>query len=50
MLSEDLQDGIGGDETSETGVPHRSQVLAGRFVQFNREGLFTPPGRLTIRC
>ena len=49
MLSEDLQDGIGSDETSETGVPHRSQVFAGRFVQFNREGLFTLPRRLTIR-
>ena len=49
MLSEDLQDRIGGDQTSEAGVPHGSQVFAGRFVQFNREGLFTLPGRLTIR-
>ena len=49
MLSEDLQDRIGGDQTSEAGVPHGSQVFAGRFVQFNRERLFTLPGRLTIR-
>ena len=49
MLSEDLQDGVGSDETPEAGVPHGSQVFAGRFIQFNREGLFTLPGRLTIR-
>lgn len=49
MLSEDLQDGIGSDETPETGVPHGSQVFAGSFVQFNGERLFILPGRLTIR-
>ena len=49
MLSEDLQDGIGGNETTETGVPHGPQVFAGSFVQFNRERLFILPGRFTIR-
>lgn len=49
MLSEDLQDRIGGDETAKTGVPHGSQVFAGGFVQFNRERSFTLPCRLTIR-
>ncbi len=49
MLSEDLQDGIGSDETPETGIPHGSQVFAGSFVQFNGERVFIFPGRLTIR-
>ena len=49
MLSEDLQDGVGSDETPEAGVPHGSQVFAGRFVEFNRERLFILPGCLTIR-
>ena len=50
MLSEDLQDGIGGDEATKTGVPHGSKVFAGDLVQFNGERLFILPGRLTIRC
>ncbi len=50
MLSEDLQDGIGGDEATKTGVPHGSEVFAGDLVQFNGKRLLSLPGRLTIRC
>lgn len=50
MLSEHLQDGIGGDEPTKTGVPHGSEVFAGGLVQFNGERFLTLPGRLTIRC
>ena len=49
MLSEDLQDGIGGNQTTESGVPHGTKVFASGFVQLNGERLPTLPSGITIR-
>ena len=43
MLSEDLQDGIGGNQTTESGVPHGTKVFASGFVQLNGERLLIEP-------
>ena len=48
MLSEDLQDGISGDETTEAGVPHGPQVLAVGFIERDGKTPFIQPFGCTI--
>ena len=48
MLSEDLQNRIGCDQTTEAGVPHGSKVFAHGLVEFDDEGFITLPSGLTI--
>jgi len=50
MLSEDLQHGVGGDEASEAGVPHGTQVFACEFIELGGESPLIEPLRFAIRC
>jgi len=42
MLSEDLQDVVGGDQPAQTCVPHGTQVLAGGFLNASGEAVVGP--------
>ncbi len=48
MLSEDLQHGIGRNQTSEPRVPHRSEVFTGVLFQLDGEAVFTGPLNVAI--
>ena len=50
MLSEDLQDGIGCNEATQTGVPHGPEVFASGFVEFNGKRVVIFPRGLAVGC